>query len=133
MPIDNYILSYVVQEEKYNHGEAIIREGSSGDWVYLVLEGTVKIKKNTPKGMVTIHTLTEGHVFGEVIMWRSGKGLRTASVIADTDVKVGVLDTDRLMKDYESISPRLKSLFRSLVQRLIDTTDKAVILAVDSK
>ena len=131
MPIDNFLFSYVAQEEEYNEGEAIIEEGSRGDWIYLMLQGRAKVKKTTPKGRVAIETLLEGDIFGEMILWQAGKGARSASIIAETYVKVGVLDTKRLIKEYESISPRLKSLIRSLIQRLSDTTNKAVILTVD--
>jgi CRP-like cAMP-binding protein len=133
MPVDNFLFSYVAQEEEYNEGEALIKEGSRGDWVYLILQGRVKVKKTTPKGMVTIDTLLEGDIFGEMILWQSGKGARSASIIAETYVRVGVLDTQRLIKEYESISPRLKSLIMSLIQRLAETTTKAVILAVETK
>ena len=127
------MFSYIAQEEEYDEGEAIIKEGSRGDWVYLILQGRVKVRKMISKGMVTIDTLFEGDIFGEMILWQSGKGARSASVIADTYVKVGVLDTQRLIKEYESISPRLKNLIKSLIQRLADTTNKAVILAVETQ
>lgn len=133
MPIDNFLFSFIAQEEEYEEGQAIIQEGSRGDWIYLMLQGRAKVKKTTPKGMVSIDTLLEGDIFGEMILWKSGKGSRSASIIAETYVKVGVLDTKRLIKEYESISPRLKSLIRSLIQRLTDTTSKAVILTVDNK
>jgi CRP-like cAMP-binding protein len=98
-----------------------------------MLQGKARVKKTTPKGRVAIDTLLEGDIFGEMILWQSGKGARSASIVAETQVKVGVLDTKRLLKEYESISPRLKSLIKSLIQRLSDTTNKAVILTVDSK
>jgi len=132
MPIDNFLYAYIAQEEEYEEGDAIIKEGSRGDWVYLILQGRVKVKKMTSKGMVIIDTLLEGDIFGEMILWQSGKGARTASVVADTHVKVGVLDTQHLVREYEAISPRLKSLIGSLIKRLGDTTNKAVILAIEA-
>ena len=133
MPVDNFLYSYVAKEEEYDKDEAIVREGGKGDWVYLILEGRVKVKKVTHKGMVTIDTLMEGDIFGEMILWQSGQGTRSASVIADSYVKVGVLDTKHLATEYESISPRLKNLIGSLINRLSDTTNKAVILAVETE
>ena len=133
MPIKKFLFSYVAQEEEYNEGEAIIKEGSRGDWVYLILQGRAKVKKMTSKGMVLIDTLIEGDIFGEMVLFQSGKVARSASVIADNYVKVGVLDTQRLIKEYESISPRLKSLIKSFIKRVADTTNKAVILAVETK
>ena len=39
-------------------------------------------------------------------------------------MKVGVLDTDRVIKDYESLSPQMRTLLRALVTRLKDSTDQ---------
>lgn len=131
MVIENFIYAYIAHEEKYNKGDTIIKEGSRGDWVYLILEGSVKVKKMTTKGVVTVDTLTEGEIFGEMVLWQSGKISRTASIIAETDVKVGLLDAELVMKEYNAISPRLKILFESLIHRLALTTQRAVKLATD--
>ena len=132
MAIDENILVYMAKEETYEGGTPIIKEGARGDWVYVLLEGKAKVKKMTSKGVVAIDSLAEGDIFGEMILWGGGQGVRTASVIADGWVKVGVLDTEHLRRDYSSVSPRIKSLFRSLISRLRDTTEKAVSIAVES-
>jgi CRP-like cAMP-binding protein len=132
MSIDEFIFAFVAKEESYRDNDYIIKEGASGDWVYLVIEGKVKVKKITSKGLLTIDTLKEGEIFGEMILWQSGRGARTASVLADGAVKVGVLDTEALLREYEKLSPRLKDLMRSLIKRLNETTKKAVTLAVES-
>lgn len=131
MVIENFLYAYISQEEEYDSGETIIREGSQGDWVYLILEGEVKVKKMTARGLVTVDTLAEGEIFGEMVLWQLGKVARTASVIAETKVKVALLNTQLLLKEYESVSPRLKSLFESLIHRLAATTQRAVKLATD--
>ncbi len=133
MAIDSFLYPYISHEEEYEKGHTIIKEGTQGDWVYLILEGTVKVKKMTAKGLVTVDTLMEGEIFGEMVLWQLGKVSRTASVIAETNVKVALLDTQLLLKEYESISPRLKTLFESLMHRLAITTQKAVKLATDSQ
>ena len=132
MGIDEFIYGYMAKEETYQDNIPIIREGSGGDWVYVILEGKVKVKKMSAKGMVTIDSLKVGDIFGEMILWGGGQNVRTASVIADGRVKVGVLDTEHLRRDYESISPRLKSLIRSLISRLRETTEKSVSLVAES-
>ena len=129
MAIENIIYSYISQEEEYNKGDAIIKEGSRGYWVYIILEGTVKVKKDTPKGVVSIDSLSEGEIFGEMVLLQAGKSVRTASIIADSKVKVGLLDTERLIKEYESVSPHIKSLIASLMHRLEKATHRAVRLA----
>lgn len=131
MTIKNFLYSYISQEEEYDKGTVIIKEGSKGNWAFIILDGTAKVKKKTSKGIVTIDTLSEGDIFGEMILWQTAQGTRTASVAAETKLRVGVLDTELLMKEYESVSPRLKSLIGSLIQRLATTTQRAVKLAVE--
>jgi CRP-like cAMP-binding protein len=133
MAVDQLLYVYVLNEEDYPANSVIVKEGSKGDWMYVILEGKVKIKKNTPKGMVTIGTLKEGDILGEMALFDSvvADRIRTASAIADGPVKVGVLDTDRLLKDFESVSPQLKGLTKTLVKRLSDTTQRAVKLAME--
>lgn len=132
MDLDKFLYSYIAKEERYEDQTHIINEGRKGDWLYVILEGQVKVKKMTSKGLLTIDTLKKGEIFGEVSLWLAGKNVRTASIIADGIVQVGILDTDRLLRDYESISPRLKSLMKSLVLRFADTTKKAAILSVET-
>jgi CRP-like cAMP-binding protein len=128
--INALVQTYVANEKSYPGGSVIIEEGSTGNWIYIVLEGQVKIKKRTPKGTVTMDTLKVGDVFGEMVLLKQQEG-RTASVVADGQVRIGTLDTDRIIFDFESLSPQLKSLIRALILRLEETTQKAVALAVD--
>ncbi len=132
MAVDRSIYSYLAKEEGYPDGAAIVKEGGSGDWVYVILEGRAKVRKKHLGGFVTVDTLKEGDIFGEMVFWQYPLKLRSASVLADGPVRVGVLDSERLLKDFESISPRLKSLIRSLMMRLKETTGQAVALAMES-
>ena len=129
MAVDSIIYGYIVKEEIVQHDFTIIEEGAKGDWVYVVLKGRVKVKKRTPKGTVTIDTLGEGAIIGEIPFLLKTRQLRTASVIAEGVVKLGILDKERLEKEYELLSPQLKSLIRTLVIRLKETTKKASLIA----
>ncbi len=125
MSTDAVFDTYISEVKKYDRGDVIIEEGSFGSWIYIVLEGSVKVKKTTAKGMVTIDTLREGEVFGEMVFLEGGKVARSASVIAAEDrVKVGLLDTQRLVDDYEAVAPELKTIIQSMMGKLRDTTSK---------
>ena len=127
MTLESFIYGYIVREEVFPDQTTIVEEGKYGDWVYIVMEGRVKTKKRTSKGMLTINTLGEGSVLGELPFLRRTR--RTASVIADGQVKLGLLDKDRLEKDYEALSPQLKSLVTTTVLLLEEATTKASELA----
>jgi CRP-like cAMP-binding protein len=131
MTTDQVVYGYLASEENYPEKAVIIEEGTKGNWVYVVLKGQVKVRKSTPKGFVTVDTLGEGAVFGEMALFEKGEGVRTASVITETPVRLGVLDTERLVHDYESLSPQLKDLMRSLITRLKVTTTMALALALE--
>jgi len=123
--------AYIMEVKTYSGGEVIIEEGSFGSWIYVILEGLVKVKKRTAKGMVTIDSLKEGEVFGEMVFLEGGTGARSASVIAaEGPVRVALLDTEKLISDYEAVAPDLKTLIQSLMSKLRDTTSKVCSILV---
>ena len=68
---------------------------------------------------MTLGTLKEGAVLGEMAFFAEGEGIRSASAVAAGDsVRVGLLDSQRLFRDYEAISPRLKDLINLLIKKL---------------
>ncbi|HYA01507.1 MAG TPA: cyclic nucleotide-binding domain-containing protein [Syntrophobacteria bacterium] len=123
-------LLYIRDEETYSDGEVIFQQGTFGDWVYVIIEGEVKVVKKSPKGDVTVATLREGDFIGELEFLDMGKEPRSASVIAVGDVKLGVLDRDRLRREYESLSADFRLIIRTLVQRTRRITQLATSLAV---
>jgi CRP/FNR family cyclic AMP-dependent transcriptional regulator len=131
MAIESIIYAYIVKEDVVQPNVTIIEEGAKGDWLFIVLEGKVKIKKRTPKKLVTIDTLGEGAIVGEIPFLLKTYQLRTASVVSEGVVKLGILDKERLEREYELLSPQLKSLIKTLVLRLKETTKKASVLAAE--
>jgi CRP-like cAMP-binding protein len=127
--VHHTIHAYVASEEFYPNGSVIIEEGTVGDWVYVILEGSAKVRKKTSKGLVAVDTLKEGDVFGEMGFLEGGKRLRSASVVASGDVWVGILDGEKLTADFEMIPSNLKALIRSLVLKLREITTNVCSLA----
>ena len=74
--------------------------------------------------MVSITTLGEERVVGEMAFLEKGKVPRAASGY----VRLGVLDHDKLTKEYDSLSPVFKKLILTLVRCLRYVTDAAVRL-----
>lgn len=131
MSTDTIFDPYVVEVRTYKEGDVIIEEGSFGSWVFVIQEGSVKVKKTTAKRLVTIDTLKEGEVFGEMVFLEGGTGARSASVIAaETPVKVGLLDTQKLIDDYEDVAPEVRTLILSLMIKLRETTSKVCSIIV---
>jgi len=129
MPVHPTVHGYVASEEFYPNGSVIIEEGTVGDWVYVILEGSVKVRKKTPKGLVTVDKLKDGDVFGEMGFLEGGKRVRSASVVASGDVWVGVLDGERLTREFEMIPSNIRALVRALVLKLREITTTVCSLA----
>lgn len=119
-------LAYVVKEEIFSDGEEIVAEGSHGNWIWVILDGSVKVSKNTSKGHTVIARLGEGSFIGTVASLVQGGYVRTATVSAVGETILGVLDIQRLIDEYSRLSPEFNSLFLSLVRRLNRVTEKAV-------
>ena len=118
MSIDSAILGYIIEELPYSNGDVILEEGAHGNWVCIIMKGQVKVKKKTDKGIITLGTLSEGDIIGEMAFLAGGGTHRSASIVAASDpVEIGVLDNERLANDYENISPRIKTLIKILMMR----------------
>ncbi len=133
MTVSQDVLSYVVNEERFPDKAFIIKEGGRGDWIYVILEGRVKLLKKTSKGMMTIDTLTEGDFVGEISLLKQDSEPRIVSAVADGPVLVGTLDTTLLKQDWDAQPKRLKKLISSLVQNLEDGIKKVVAVVDESK
>ncbi|MFP3870588.1 MAG: Crp/Fnr family transcriptional regulator [Syntrophobacteria bacterium] len=123
-------LLYIRDEEFYTDGQVIFEQGGFSDWIYVLMEGQVKVIKTTAKGRVTVATLGEGDLIGELEFLDMGKEPRSETLVAVGDVKLGVLDRDRLRREYDSLSPEFRKIIRTLVQRMRHTTRVAASLAV---
>jgi CRP-like cAMP-binding protein len=126
MAVNASLYAYVVSEESYSDQSVIVREGGHGNWIYLIIEGRVKVKRNTAKGMLTTDTLEEGDIFGALALLGEDSGPRKASVVADGQVVVGLLDTNRLVDDLNTLSPHMRKFISTLVKRLDSATDRVV-------
>jgi small-conductance mechanosensitive channel/CRP-like cAMP-binding protein len=74
----------------YAPGEAIIREGESGNELYVIERGTVQVTVSRDEGpRAPVASLTAGHFFGEAALLREEK--RSATVIAVTDCELLVI------------------------------------------
>lgn len=124
MTVNSQVLGYIVSEESYSDKAVIVKEGSVGDWVYVILEGRVKIKKRISGGLLTIDTLSEGNFVGEMAMLKQSNSMRSAWAVADGPVILGVLDSVRLLQEWESQPARIKKLISNLIQNIEESTQK---------
>jgi len=108
---------YVRIEENYSAGATIVKEGNHGKWLWVIADGTVKIIKETPKGAITLARLGEGCFIGTIRSFLFGTYERSATVIAEDDVQLCLLDAEALNQEYASLSEDFKKILLSLDNR----------------
>ena len=110
-------------EESYQAGQIIFKEGSAGDWVYVIISGSVEISRNVQGSKFVIEELKEGEVFGELGFL--GAMNRTASARAIGDTTLGIIDRDYMDLEFNKLSSDFRSILLSIVLRFKNMIDRA--------
>lgn len=110
-------------------GQVLIKEGEVGDWMLLLLAGTVDVIKTSPSGEVSrLAVIKHGTAVGEMSMLDAAP--RYATCIAIEDVEAGVLTRAviaRLIHEHPAIGAKLLvKLTQLLAQRLRNTSNRLV-------
>jgi CRP/FNR family transcriptional regulator, cyclic AMP receptor protein len=125
------VLGALMPRLRARAGQALIREGEVGDWMLLLLSGTVDVVKTAENGVTSrLAVIREGAAVGEMSMLDSAP--RYATCVAIEDVQAGVLTRAviaRLIQDHPAISSKLLvKLTQLLAQRLRNTSNQLVKL-----
>ena len=119
-------------------GQVMIREGEAGEWMLLLLKGTVDVTKrvdaspddSSPAGSSRIAVIQRGAAIGEMSMLDSEP--RYASCIAIEAVEAGVLGRQAiglLIRDHPSVGAKLLvKITQMMAQRLRNTSNQLVKL-----
>lgn len=112
-------------------GQPLIKEGDTGDWMLLVLSGSVDVTKTTETGAQTrLAVIQAGAAVGEMSMLDASP--RNATCTAITDVECAVLTRaaiGSLIQNHPAIGAKiLVKLTQLLAQRLRNTSNQVVKL-----
>jgi uncharacterized protein (TIGR02266 family) len=121
------LYSYIASEETHENGHIIFEEGSSGDWVYVILSGSVEISKMDKGKKVVIEVLEKDEIFGELSFLGGIKRSATARAVGETTL--GVIDRDYLDQQFNTLATDFRSILISLVKRFKRVNDKAFVSA----
>ncbi|WP_341242932.1 cyclic nucleotide-binding domain-containing protein, partial [uncultured Nocardioides sp.] len=84
-------------ESRLRRGDVLFREGDSGDKLYIVLEGKVKLGRTSSDGRENLLAiLGPGQMFGELSLFDPGP--RSATVTAVTDASFASLSHEDLLR-----------------------------------
>ena len=117
---------YVVDLEDFFEGQEIVHQDRYGSWIWVVLKGNAGIIRETPLGPLTILRLGDGSFIGSMASFLFQDNIRSATVRAETDVQLGVLDQQRLSQKFLTMSHELRQLLTGLDKRMKQITDRAV-------
>lgn len=130
-PLIDY--TYVVDEEEVRAGNKIVGEGKHGGWLWVILEGTAEIIRETPQGPLKLLRIGEGAFIGSIASFLLLEGsVRSAAITAINNVLLGVLDLRRLSADFLRMSNQFRSLLISLDKRLKQATNMAVDIKLET-
>ena len=104
---------------KYKKGEQIIKQGDYGVSIYIILNGSVEIFRESDEADVALGTMGPGDIFGEMVFLTKGVEVRSASARAIEDTELEVWRPDDLSKKYEEIAPVLKTMINQALRRLL--------------
>ena len=129
MELPESIAAFVRNRLIFKQGQSIFEEGSEIPFIFIILQGKVRIRKHTPKGLVTLAVLEKGHVLGETSFFDKAAKLRAAAAVAETDVVIGVISLEKLQQELSLISPIQQEILAGLARRIRLTTATAALLA----
>jgi CRP-like cAMP-binding protein len=121
-PEDRTALVESAPRRSFAAGEAIIRQGSRRQALYVVEEGVVRVEVQSQSRRVVLARLWPGEVFGEISFLSNAEAIAWA--IADEDTQVRILDRDLLyaiiarsptfgVSFYQSLAVQLASRLRA--------------------
>ena len=114
-------LAPLMQEEEAEAGTVLFKEGDTGDCMYIIYKGDVKIHK----GSTTLAILQEKDVFGELSLLDSET--RSATATANTDCFLFKIDQEPFYELLESRPEIAKGFIKILCQRLRAQNERSVV------
>jgi CRP-like cAMP-binding protein len=114
-------------KQHFAKGETLLSQGQPGDGMYMLRSGNVLVYRqdNESGKLIPIKQLGPGEIIGEMYLYNEGE-VRSASIVAISDVVVDMLPDQTCRSEMEKLSPFHKLLIEGLAGRLNETTDNFV-------
>ncbi|QKG28980.1 putative nitrosative stress-response regulator NssR, Crp/Fnr family [Campylobacter sp. RM16187] len=121
--------------KKYKKGEFLFMEGEDSKWLHLLLKGSLKLYKTTPKGKeIFMHQLNAMNFVAELGNFENIKF--PASALFVTSGEVLKIDYEKFYKDFLSNPQISVSIIKSLSQKLkiaSDVLHQELVLSSEAK
>ena len=113
-------LAPLMQEEEYEQGTLIFREGEIGDCMYIIHQGEVNIHK----GGTSLAKLKEKEVFGELALLDAE--VRSASATTNTDCVLFRIEQEPFYELIDNRPEVARGFIKILCQRLRAQNEKSI-------
>lgn len=111
---------------RYSASEVLVRQGEAGDSLFTIKSGTVRVDVRDDKGRITtVDTIEADGFFGEMSLLTGEP--RSASIIAETETEVVVVDKAAFAEVLKNDSNLPDALSRELNQRMQNAVVRASI------
>lgn len=108
--------SIISSTERIKDGTVILEEGTWALHAYVLQDGTATVWKKVEGQPVLIGRLKKGDIFGEMAFL--GEVKRTATVIAEGDVDVGVIPRENFVRAFDRLPDELREKLNGIVRNL---------------
>ena len=115
----------IASEETYEQGDIIFEEGDSGDWIYIILPGSVELSKTVQGHKYVLEVLRSDDIFGELENIAKTKRITAASALDATTV--GIIEREFIDKEFNRLSQQFRNVLETMVarnQKLIERAAK---------
>ncbi len=110
----------ILEEEEFEAGKNIFKEGETGNCMYIIFKGEVRVHKNEH----TLAVLKENDFFGELSLLDTDT--RSASVSANTEALLLKIDQEPFYELMESRIEVAKGIIQTLCRRLKAQNEKTI-------
>ena len=111
----------------YRAGETIIRQGESGDSMFVIQSGSVEILREGDGHEVFIVQLDEGEFFGEMAMFQDN--VRTTTARAVTDTRLLTVDRQLLVQKVHEDPSLAFRMINRMAARITELSEGALYLS----
>lgn len=124
-------MDQLLTKKEFKKGEAIIQEGMESYDVYVILSGEAEVVKTYFGKSVGVRVLKKGDVFGANAL--IVKSPRFATVMAKTDLVVGMIYRDDFLNILEKLPPEVSQIMKDMVNQLRAAYEVSAELAIHTK
>ena len=116
------LLAFTSDRVRFMAGQVLFEQGEGGDFAYVVVEGKADVTVRTPDGPLSVATIDEHELVGEIAILCDVP--RTATVTATTDLVTLRISKDLFFRLVTEFPEMAFEIMRELARRLEQTTTR---------